>query len=111
MPDTSAIAIGGAMPRPKAGQNDRWRSVDADANAIHAEAEIKRLAERQQPDIAKQQVDARRKQRPDQDLGNHAYPERLTSAGTDHGTDSMNAANSTNTKRSMATRPLIGHAP
>src|SRR5271167_3929681 len=49
--------------------------IDADRCAVHAEAEIERLPKRQQPDIAKQQVDAGRKQRPDQNFRNHADPE------------------------------------
>ena len=75
MPETSAIAMAATIPRPNAGQNDKPEVVDADRDAVHAEAEIERLAKRQQPDIAEQQIDAGGKQRPDQDFGDHADPE------------------------------------
>src|SRR3954465_5425136 len=51
--------------------------VDADTDPVHAETEIQGLAERQKPDIAKQKVHARGKQRPDEDFRDHADPKRI----------------------------------
>src|SRR5690606_31516814 len=44
-------------------------------DAVHAEADIERLPERQGPGIAARQADARREQRPDEELGRDADPE------------------------------------
>src|SRR6266478_3818690 len=49
--------------------------ADPDRHAIHAESEIERLTEGEQPDITEQQVDAGRQQRPDQDFRDHIDPE------------------------------------
>ncbi len=82
MPVNSAIAIDATMPRPNAGQNDRLKVLNADRDAVHAEAEIQRLAEGQEPDIAEQQIDARREQRPDQDFRDYADPEAVDQVPT-----------------------------
>ena len=68
--------------RARDAQAERWPEAepelgDADGDAVHAAAEKQRLSERQQPDVAEEQIDARGEQRPDQDLGDHADPEAV----------------------------------
>src|SRR3546814_9140444 len=58
---------------------------DADGDAVHAEPEIEGLAEGEQPDIAEQEIDARREQRPDQDLGGDSDPEAVGEQRNDPG--------------------------